>query len=234
MTYESYEPYILQHSANEIDNKLNLINENKNLLPYPYKVDGNVIEFPDGLKNVGDGSILVTAAAGQDLPVTQLGDPLTLPAGTYTVSFETVDVLDTAKQVSVNYSNTNTIKVFIYINNEYYTDLCLGSDLVVINLDQESTIELTLSNYADGQSYIIRPQIEAGSEKTPWVPYMKDIGSYVDERFNSLNTRFNTVIKNTAETGVTAEVNTIKLGSVVLTEAQLQKILNFIDTVELS
>ena len=49
--------YILQHTAESIDRKLGLIDENKNLLVYPYNST-----LPSGLEDVGDGSILPVAS----------------------------------------------------------------------------------------------------------------------------------------------------------------------------
>ena len=55
----------LRHTLEEIDYKLDLIDKNKNLLPYPYT-------YPDGssdyleknvCEDVGDGSFLITPAS---------------------------------------------------------------------------------------------------------------------------------------------------------------------------
>ena len=50
---------VLNHTAESINHKLDLIDENKNLLPYPYKT-----ELPTGLIDVGDGSILTYVRDG--------------------------------------------------------------------------------------------------------------------------------------------------------------------------
>ena len=105
-------PYILQHTAEEIDSKLDLINENKNLLEYPY-IYSNENDFINNFEDVGDGSFRTIISGETSDLIIPLHDVL-LPVGTYdaslvvtTFSDEVVD--QDSFSLSVTSSGTNTI-----------------------------------------------------------------------------------------------------------------------------
>ena len=167
--------YTLKHTAEELDYKLDLINKNKNLLPYPYSV-----KFPTWLDDVGDGSFL-TIAAGTGTRV--LLNTCILPAGKYTVS---IDITDLAEQ-SVS-------------NSGFSLDVVSAGESLATSgntfeLSTETAVEVYLNTATNvATDLLIKPQIEEGEEKTAWVPYMHDIGSYVDERFNSVNAKLRRIL----------------------------------------
>ena len=174
--------YTLNYTAEQIDHKLNLINENKNLLVYPYSAD-----FPVGLEDIGDGSILTTANAytSQEILLTTC----TLPAGDYVASLNITDLaekpVDTTNFALVIKRNSAVIAA-----TKSYSPPTIGA----FKLDIEAVVEVYLSVPAGfNTNLLIKPQIEAGTEKTTWVPYMDKIGSYVDERFNSVNAKLRNV-----------------------------------------
>ena len=177
--------YILQHTAEEIDHKLSLIDENKNLLPYPYE-----IVLPTGLIDVGDGSILTTKRNGAYSEESFLLNHCELPAGKYTISLDITTVLEEPTVVSgfalkVEIAGQETIII---------------TDQGELQLTEESTVvvHLVVPSYFDA-GLIIKPQIEKGEEKTIWVPNMDKIGTYVDRRFNSTNVKIKETITKVNE-----------------------------------
>jgi hypothetical protein len=164
--------YTLNHTAEQIDRKLSLLTENKNLLSYPYKYT----TFPVVLEEVGDGSFLTTSVALPDGAENKIFlTTCALPAGEYTSSVIVTDL--TEKLVDTQFS----LEIAGYSGPTF-------------KLDSETTVEVYLNVPTSfDTSLLVKPQIEAGTEQTSWVPYMKNIGSYVDERFNSTNTKIKTV-----------------------------------------
>lgn len=214
--------YILQHTAEAIDRKLDLIVENKNLLEYPYN------SFPAEFTDVGDGSILVPARDDNyDYYSTTLASFI-LPAGTYTLSMTSSDPL--TDQLKDDFDCTiaalrpGTSDVFASATRN-----CSSEDPdITFTLSEETSVDVVLYTNASPPStdIILRPQLEKGSEITSWAPYMSTVNNYVDERFNGLNAKIRALIKANSPTSFT-------VGSTTLTEEQLIKILNFIDCIEL-
>ena len=167
--------YTLQHTAEAIDYKLNLIEKNKNLLPYPYGVN-----FQTGFEDVGDGSVLVTAATIIDGGILLTPAGLLLPAGTYTASIEVTDIIDTATGI-INPGFNLEIKD---VEVDQAGKFTLSNETTIYAYLATPAVEFNV-----GTGLLVKPQIEEGDKKTSWVPYMKTIGSYVDERFNSVNTK---------------------------------------------
>jgi hypothetical protein len=172
--------YTLEYTAEQINRRPDLINENKNLLPYPYGVD-----LPAGFEYVGDGSVLITVATpidGNRILLTPTG--LLLPAGTYTASIEVTDIIDTATGITNPGFNLEIEGAEVDQAGKF-------------TLSVETTTKVYLVTPADGYSIgtglLVKPQIEEGVEKTAWVPNMDKIGTYVDRRFNSINTKLKVV-----------------------------------------
>lgn len=170
--------YILQHTAEAIDHKLNLIDENKNFLEYPY-----VASLPIGFEDAGDGSILTYQPAGATETKFLLTTCL-LPAGSYTFGLEVTDIVE--KTVASH-------DFYLEINGDRSGNIEVPTEAIV-------TVYLNVPNFTAG--LLIKPKImRASEENTAWVPYMKTIGTYVDERFNSTNTKLKVMaeqLKNTA------------------------------------
>lgn len=166
--------YKINHTAEAIDLKLNLINENKNLLPYPYKAT-----FLAGLEDVGDGSVLTVTAhsRGQSFLLTPTG--LLLPEGTYTASIEVADLVDITEVITNPGFELEITGATVDAAGQFTVD---GNTPISVSLKMPSAEFAT--------NLVIKPMIrKADDTDTTWVPYMKDIGNYVDERFNSTNTR---------------------------------------------
>ncbi len=178
-----------EFKAAVLDRKLNLIDENKNLLQYPYKYT----ELPTGLENAGDGSILTTA---ENIPegnssLIYLENTLSLPAGDYTASIEVSDIIDITTPITEHGFS-------ITLKTDTRDDISI-SDHAVFNVPSDIPENIPVKVYlkvpADFTAgLVIKPMVEKGLEKTNWVPYMKTIGSYVDERFNSTNTKLRDVL----------------------------------------
>lgn len=212
--------YILQHTAESIDHKLDLIAENKNLLPYPYEA-----VLPSGLTDVGDGSILTSASSASETKL--LLNDCELPIGNkYIVSINITNILDEV------ISNSDFSLEVAIAGKETITI----SDSAVLDLSQETAPVVTLVYLNIPDSFntelLIKPQIEVqpinedgtpSEEPTFWAPNMDKIGTYVDRRFNSLNTKFAEVIK---------KVNLLMSIS-NFTEDQLNKMIKFLDSIEL-
>ncbi len=173
--------YTLQHTAEAIDYKLNLIDKNKNWLPYPYEYTP---ALPTGLEDVGDGSILTSANTTTVQRI--LLNTCSLPAGKYTVSLDITDITEipvTNSAFSLEVTGTAVSKT------------TNSSGIVTLNLDTTTAVEVYLNIPSRFDTdLLIKPQIEEGETKTTWVPYMDKIGKYVDERFNSTSTKLKNVL----------------------------------------
>lgn len=196
--------YKLKHTAEEIDYKLDLVDKNKNLLPYPYDV-----LFSAGLEDVGDGSVLTTGIRCEESGSSVLLATRSLPVGKkYIVSLTATDLIDTTVieqhgfELKVNFGDTSVIAKK---DTEFMADL----DLTAITGDEKGeiviTVYLTIPTVFTN-NVLIKPQIEESrvladgqlqTTPTAWVPYMKSIGSYVDERFNSTNAKLR-ILSNAA------------------------------------
>jgi hypothetical protein len=171
--------YTLKHTAEELDYKLDLINKNKNLLPYPYST-----AFPTWLEDVGDGSLL-TIAAG--ISIRALLNTCILPAGKYVIS---IDIADLADQPVDN--SGFSLEIISAGNTIASTN---GNNNATFELSTEAAVEVYLNAATNtAVDLLVKPQIEEGEEKTAWAPYMRDIGSYVDERFNSVNAKLRRIL----------------------------------------
>ena len=191
--------YILKHLAKSINNKLDLIDENKNLLPYPYNsLNGG---FSEGLEDVGDGSILTSSTSSTALD--ERLNYFSLPTGNiYMVSLSITNILEEVVTSTAGFS------LKIYVRNEadetftsYETDSKLGH--ITLDLSDTTVEHKWVSVWLDipesfDKGLLIKPQIELqptnedgtpSNEPTAWAPYMKTIGSYVDRRFNSVNAK---------------------------------------------
>lgn len=167
------------YTAREINRRLDLIAENKNLLPYPYNA------LPVGLTDVGDGSILTADRSGAYNEESFFLNECILTAGKkYTISLDITDILEVPTIVSgfelkVEITGRDTISG---ITDYAVLDLSTASE------DLTAVISLIVPNTFD-TGLLIKPQIEEGEQKTNWVPYMDKIGTYVDRRFNSTNAK---------------------------------------------
>lgn len=187
--------YKLKHTAEEVDYKLDLINKNKNLLPYPYNTNLVGRDLPAGLDNVGDGSILTSSKKISEKEF--LLNTCTLPVGKgkkYTVSLDVTNIVEEALTDSAGFALKVNIKGEERLANIVsYKELDLSSEAGDLNPETgiyEIAIEVWLcvpTTFDIG--LVIKPQIEEGVEKTAWVPYMEAIGTYVDERFNGTNAK---------------------------------------------
>ena len=174
--------YILKHTAEELDLKLDLIDENKNLLEYPYTIDKSKL---GNLVDVGDGSFLLPANTSSGFYY-KLRDQL-LPAGTYIASAVLENALNPTDSVA---SNICVPSLNILLKDGVGA---LQDEFGKFTLTTETTVEVYLTVYTVLGTFptdvLIKPQIEAGEVKTTWVPNMDRIGTYVDRRFNSLNAK---------------------------------------------
>ncbi len=179
------ETYTLNYTAEQINHRLDLINENKNLLPYPYNYSATGL--PTWLEDVGDGSFLT-----KDYSRASLVELATysLPAGTYIASVEITNIIDTTNVVEQPEFHLGVLGATQYANGQF-------------TLTEPTTIQVTLrtpdtdfeSGLLIGADFLIKPQIEKGTEKTAWVPYMDKIGTYVDRRFNGTNAKLKSILE---------------------------------------
>jgi hypothetical protein len=170
--------YTLKHTAEELDHKLDLIDINRNLLPYPYN-----ITFPASLKDIGDGSILTMSNTSSKETIFLTASAL-LPAGNYIASIE-VENAEENPGFKLSIKDANDIDISLTDSGKF----TLVNDTVI-------KVSLTTPENGFGSGIVIKPQIEAGTLKTNWVPYMRTIGSYVDERFNGTTARINALTEH--------------------------------------
>ena len=184
--------YKVLPSAEAVDRRLSLIDENKNLLKYPY-----IKALPGGFTNVGDGSILTSGAYGRQS--FELNDCL-LDAGTYIVSLAITDIIE-EPTIMTGFS----LKVVDKNTNKDYTKTATPSNddkktFYTFTLDTESTVVVSLEipdNVITG--LLIRPQLEKytdDGQPSDWVPNMDKIGTYVDRRFNGANAKIKVLDDN--------------------------------------
>ena len=177
--------YLLQHTAEAIDRKLELIDENKNLLPYPYDV--NFDEYT-ALEDVGDGSILLTETI-DDEKVLLLNDLSLATDKDYRLSLTITDILENATTIS-------GCRLIVKEDTTEQAILGTTTDLDSLRLSTETPHKAVLV-YLEipkgaAKGLLIKPQIEEYKEKQTmgvWVPNMDKIGTYVDRRFNGLNAK---------------------------------------------
>ena len=205
----------LRHTAEAIDRKLSLIDENKNRLPYPYEAT-----FPTDLTDVGDGSILTSRRTGGDSESLLLKTFL-LPVGTYEISLAVTDIAEEA---------IDSHKFSLSVIKEG-SDILTGNSFTIEDPEKAIAVLLNIP-YTFSADLLIKPQIvKSGEDSTVWTPYMDKIGTYVDERFNGTNAKIK--VLTTRLDSLSNFGSSIQIGSTTLTEEQLIKILNFIDSIEL-
>jgi hypothetical protein len=182
--------YTLKHTAEAIDYKLNLIDKNKNLLPYPYTT--NFFEIA-GLEDVGDGSILTTNNTTAATTTEVLLATCALPAGEYAISLTTTDLTENLvhnASFSLEVKSANST-IATALPTSYSGGM---GESPQFKLDTETVVEVYLNIPPSfDTNLLIKPQIEEGTEKTTWVPYMDKIGNYVDGRFNSTNAKIKAI-----------------------------------------
>jgi hypothetical protein len=185
--------YTLEYTAEQINHRLDLINENKNLLPYKYST-----VFPAGLEDVGDGSILISATHIPTLSEDILLNTCSLPAGEnkkYTISLNVTDL------VTEENLQDHAVQLVVAITDRDPIILDKSTTSMLLDLSSEAepvTVSVSISKgtpivTADA---LIKPQIEVGTTKTDWVPYMDKIGSYVDRRFNGTTAKIKAHVEN--------------------------------------
>jgi hypothetical protein len=189
--------YTLQHTAEAIDHKLSLIDENKNLIEYPYRTNLSDHSLPAGFEDVGDGSILVS---GSYTETRFLLTTCLFPCGQkYTASIGITDIEEKpviSAGVALEIVIEGKAPIFAYATENGYSQF----DLSEIVGDVAVSAQIYL-NVPAGLSagLLIKPQVEVQNPKDPkpttWVPYMKTIGSYVDERFNSTTAKLKVLTK---------------------------------------
>ena len=218
----------LLYSAEQINHRLSLIDENKNRLPYPYD-NLYYANLPADLINVGDGSIL-TAVRSEGSTSTLLLNDCTLEGGKkYIISLNITDILEKVVDNSL-FSlkvecNTDESLTKDNITGSYVLNLTAKADdtttTVLIYLNIPTTFEANL---------LIKPQIEVqpiindipSESPSDWVPNMDKIGTYVDRRFNGTNVKLKEIAKKVES-----------LSTLTEDERHLTKLLDFIDCIEL-
>ena len=167
---------ILDFTAEQINLRLSLIDENKNLLEYPY----TDAVYPTSLTDVGDGSILTSgiSASEKSLPL----KTFSLQAGDYEVSLAVTTINDVAV-------NSHGFSLSI-TGNEVSTN---GNTLTVTSDNTTVTVVLNIPD-TFSPNWLIKPQIvKDGQDTSIWVPNMDKIGTYVDRRFNGTNAKLRDV-----------------------------------------
>ena len=174
-----YREYNLSYTAEEVDDKLGIINTSKNLLPYPYIVGSlapvNGLTFVDN----GDGSITVNGSITNPSTAKTIRlTTLSLPAGTYTAS-----------------GSSDNTKVFLRVTfgNTSYSIFSTATFTVTENTSVavDLYIEGNSGEVLDIQNITIKPQIEQGDTFTGWEPYIESINSYVYNHFEGLTKKVN-------------------------------------------
>ena len=193
--------YTLQHTAEAIDYKLDLIDKTKNLLPYPYTGT-----FQNGFEDIGDGSILVnvdlswTSECSEIILIDEAN--FVLPANTptedgttcvYKISLTATDITEASTEL-VNRFSLKVTKT----DGNYYIHNDINNGVFILNSESPVKVSLLVDAGVKVSNLLLKPQIEEIVVKenevptaTAWVPYMKTMCSYIDERFNSNNAKLN-------------------------------------------
>ena len=130
--------YYLQHTAEEIDRKLNLIAENKNQLEYPY--DGSL---PVGLTDVGDGSVLTAERNGAYAESYFLLKTMQLTTGKkYIISLAITNILEELQEhagfsVQVRYAGKE-------INTQFNDELKLSIGELDLSTETEKAVAISV------------------------------------------------------------------------------------------
>lgn len=180
-------PYTLEYTAEQINRRLDLINENNNLLAYPYDSVARI----DSIDDIGDGSFLTTSAyAGDGGYITLQGD-FALSAGTYAISISVVDAIDTTTLVE-----NPGFSLELRVDGELLVET---DDKTYFTLDNDTAIAVLLYvPESFNANLLVKPQIERGTLATDWKPFMDNIGTYVDERFNGTNAKIRVLAQRLA------------------------------------
>lgn len=172
---------ITSFSAQELRDKLDLIDLNKNLLPYPY-ITG--IELPKEIEDVGDGSFLTTNTTVSEKNIFLTEFTLEKDCK-YTVSLDVTDALTNLQKDYIDHGITFEITY----NNDTNSFSSVNSTMGLNTMGVTSyKIYLKIPEGLPA-GLLIKLQIEKGDTQTVWVPYMSTLGNYVDERFNSTNAK---------------------------------------------
>lgn len=172
---------ITSFSAQELRDKLDLIDLNKNLLPYPY-ITG--IELPEGIEDVGDGSFLTTNTIVSEKNIF-LTEFILEKDCKYTISLDVTDALTNMQKDYVDHGIT--FEITYDNNNKSFPSVNSTMGLNTVGVTSYKMYLKIPEGLPAG--LLIKLQIEKGDTQTAWVPYMSTIGSYVDERFNSTTAR---------------------------------------------
>lgn len=190
--------YTLQHTAEAIDYKLDLIDKTKNLLPYPYTGT-----FQNGFEDIGDGSILVNVDPSWTSEIILIDEAnFTLPANTstedgttcvYKISLTATDITEASTEL-INRFSLKVTKTdgTVYKHND------INKGVFILNSESPVKVSLLVEAGVKASNLLLKPQIEEIVVKedevptaTSWVPYMKTMCSYIDERFTSNNAKLN-------------------------------------------
>ena len=213
--------YKVLPSAEAVDRRLSLIDENKNLLPYPYE-KLYYENLPADLIDVGDGSIL-TAARPEGSETTILLNDCALVGGkTYIISLNITNILEEVisdSQFSLKVEcSTDSSLAEDAITSSHKLDLSAKADdtttTVLIYLNIPATFDASL---------LIKPQVEVqpiidgipSENPSNWVPNMDKIGTYVDRRFNGTNAKIKTLDDEIKYTNQNLSAVVSKLGNTV-------------------
>lgn len=202
--------YILQYTAEAIDDKLSLI-DNKNLLPYPYQTKAisdakPLIDYEEALVDIGDGSILTSGSTVGQEDVAIILNTCKLYAGKkYIISLDITNPGD----VSTLELNSFELAITSPEEEEDYTADSSNNFTAIVDLTDktgEFVYDVILFVPASfNTNLIIKPKIEEAriSEDdneqitpTSWIPYGETIGSYVDARFSSTDAKIKVLMNN--------------------------------------
>lgn len=216
-------PYVLQHKAEEIDKKLNLIDENKNILSYPYTYPSDSHPEDYKLIDVEDGSFLTQANVVNGTSGTIFLNSCTLiPNKSHIISIRVTDILETpvlksnfSLRIELSDKDSNTLSLSTIVSNIELdasgTTGVVSSFAKIAAQTDEAILKVYLVIPANFDAeLLIKPQVEVAQETqtdpADWVPHMDKIGTYVDRRFNNTNKKFkNLANKVEALNGFTAE-----------------------------
>ena len=188
----------LNYTAEQINRILYLVDEtkkkNKNLLTYPYNAEVFSGDFSDYLEDVGDGSILITKEPNMQIDIL-LQEVLLSRDKKYVVRLTTTGILeDNVKDTSnckliIKYNEGNEDRTVVSTTGEAELDLSdlSGQPVILVYLSIPAEVDKGL---------LVKPQIEEYDNSTGvWVPNMDNIGTYIDGRYDSLNTKFKVLTK---------------------------------------
>ena len=157
-----------------IKHTLNVKARSKNLIPYPFTNSTSTINGVTFTDN-GDGTITANGSATDNATYYfgwYVANPIEFPKGQYTLSGSP--------------SGSDYEKYYLglsFINNETTTDKAYYENGLTIELDKVRAFYVVVKSGVTVNNLVFKPQLELGTEATPYAPYVADLSAIQLQRY---------------------------------------------------